>query len=146
MRVPAGPGVRDDSGVEPGDQVPVFYDPLVSKLIVWGADRAQAIARTRTALREYEIRGVQTTLPFFSWLIEEPSFIDGRFHTEFLDEVLQRRGGPPRIAPDLSLTEVAAVAVALAVSNGMSPSPDAAVQTPGASLWTRRARLDALRA
>jgi acetyl-CoA carboxylase biotin carboxylase subunit len=146
MRVPAGPGVRDDSGVETGDEVPVFYDSLVSKLIVWGADRAQAIARTRTALREYEIRGVQTTLPFFSWLIEEPSFIDGRFHTEFLDEVLQRRGGPPRIAPDLSLTEVAAVAVALAVSNGMSPSPDAAVQTPGASLWTRRARLDALRA
>ena len=146
MRVPAGPGIRDDSGVEAGDEVPVFYDPLVSKLIVWGADRGQAIARTRTALREYEIHGVQTTLPFFSWLLQESLFVEGRFHTEFLDEVLQRRGQPPRIAPDLSLTEVAALAVALVASNGMSPSPDAAVRTPGASLWMRRARLDALRA
>jgi acetyl-CoA carboxylase, biotin carboxylase subunit len=148
MRVPSGPGVRDDSGVEAGDEVPVFYDPLVSKLIVWGSDRAQAMARTHAALREYEIHGVQTTLPFFSWLLEEPAFRAGRVHTEFLDEVLQRQREAPRMAPDPSLTEVAAIAAALAIVDGASPAASASLDGGGrteASLWTRRARLDALR-
>ena len=148
LRVPSGPGIRDDSGVEAGDVVPMFYDPLISKLIVWGSNRAQAIARVRAALREYEIQGVRTTLPFFSWLIDQQSFLDGRFHTEFLDEVLQRAGQAPRITPDLSLKEVAAIAVALAAAESSAERPglpDRTGERGAALLWTRRARLDALR-
>jgi len=74
LRVPAGPGIRDDAGVEEGDEVPVFYDPLVSKLTAWGEDRTQAIARMRRALDEYEVDGIQTTLPFFQWVLAQPEF------------------------------------------------------------------------
>src|SRR5437588_43344 len=63
LQEPAGPGVRVDSSLYPGQQVPLFYDPLLSKLIVWGRDRAHAIARMRRALAEYQVLGVRTTLP-----------------------------------------------------------------------------------
>ena len=58
LRVPQGPGVRDDSGLYEGGEVPIYYDPMISKLITWGDDRAHAIARMRRALAEYEVRGV----------------------------------------------------------------------------------------
>ncbi len=95
LRVPDGPGVRDDSGVEAGGEVPIYYDPLISKLVAWGADRAQAIARMQRALREYEVRGIQTTVPFFAWMLRQPAFVDATFHTGYLDELLQQRQGAP---------------------------------------------------
>ena len=67
LQEPSGPGVRVDSGLYAGLQVPLFYDPLLSKLIVWGKDRAHAIARMRRALSEYQVVGVRTTLPFARW-------------------------------------------------------------------------------
>src|SRR5581483_4596134 len=79
-------GVRVDSGLYPGLQVPLFYDPLLSKLIVWGKDRSQAIARMRRALDEYQIAGVRTTLPFARWLMQHPSFIAGDMSTDFIAE------------------------------------------------------------
>ena len=69
LRAPHGPGVRDDGWVEPGTEVPIYYDSLLSKVIVWGQDRAQATARMRRALREYEISGVHSTVPFSQWLL-----------------------------------------------------------------------------
>jgi acetyl-CoA carboxylase, biotin carboxylase subunit len=113
LRVPAGPGIRDDSGVDAGGEVTVFYDSLVSKLIAWGDDRDQAIARMRRALHEYEVVGIRTTLPFFRWLLSQPSFLDTDFHTGYLDEVLHSRQGKPFEEPDLSLEQVALAAVAL---------------------------------
>jgi acetyl/propionyl-CoA carboxylase alpha subunit len=86
LQEPSGPGVRVDSGLYPGLQVPLFYDPLLSKLIVWGRDRAQAIARMRRALAEYQITGVRTTLPFSRWLMEHPRFIAGDLSTDFIAE------------------------------------------------------------
>ena len=65
LRLPQGPGVRNDVGVEAGSVVPIDYDPMLGKLIVHGADRAQAIARLARALADYEIAGVETTLPLF---------------------------------------------------------------------------------
>ncbi len=98
LQEPAGPGVRVDSGLYPGLRVPLFYDPLLSKLIVWGQDRAQAIARLRRALQEYQIIGVPTTLPFARWLMEHPRFITGDFSTDFIAEEwepLQRAASTP---------------------------------------------------
>ena len=69
-----------------GLQVPLFYDPLLSKLIVWGRDRAQAVARMRRALDEYTIVGVHTTLPFARWLMDHPRYQAGDFSTDFIAE------------------------------------------------------------
>src|SRR5437899_12784435 len=80
---PSGPGIRVESSLYPGQQVPLFYDPLLSKLIVWGRDRSQAIARMRRALAEYQVVGVRTTLPFARWLIQQPCFITGDSSTDF---------------------------------------------------------------
>jgi acetyl-CoA carboxylase biotin carboxylase subunit len=86
LQEPSGPGVRVDSSLYAGLQVPLFYDPLLSKLIVWGKDRTQAIARTRRALLEYHIVGVRTTLPFARWLMQHPRFIAGDLSTDFVAE------------------------------------------------------------
>ncbi len=86
VQEPSGPGVRVDSGLYAGLQVPLFYDPLLAKLIVWGRDRPQAIARMRRALSEYHILGVRTTLPFARWLMEHPRFIAGDMSTDFVAE------------------------------------------------------------
>lgn len=86
LQEPSGPGVRVDSSLYAGLQVPLFYDPLLSKLIVWGSDRAQAIARMRRALDEYRVVGVRTTLPFARWLMDHPRYIDGDFSTDFIAE------------------------------------------------------------
>jgi acetyl-CoA carboxylase biotin carboxylase subunit len=128
LRAPDGPGVRDDSGVEPGTDISIFYDPLVSKLIAWGATRDEAVARMARALREYEVSGVRTSLPFFRWMLRQPAFARGEFHTGYLDELLQTRGGEPFEAPDLSSAEVAAMAVALHAAAGIGASPAGAIR------------------
>jgi acetyl-CoA carboxylase biotin carboxylase subunit len=88
LQVPAGPGVRRDSGVYEGWTIPLEYDPLISKLVVWGTDRNEAIARMRRALGEYEIFGVQTNIPFFRRVLEHPDFIAGNLDTGFIDRAL----------------------------------------------------------
>src|SRR4030095_7316351 len=65
LRVPQGPGVRDDGGVYQGSEVSIYYDPMISKFAVWGRNRTEAIERMRRSLREYEIGGIKTTLSFF---------------------------------------------------------------------------------
>ena len=64
LRVPDGPYVRNDSGCYEGAEIPVHYDPMISKLVVWGEDRARAVARMRRALDEYVVRGIETNLAF----------------------------------------------------------------------------------
>ena len=157
LRVPAGPGIRDDSGVDAGGEVPSFYDPMISKLAAWGSDRPHAIARMRRALREYEVLGIRTTVPFFRWLLEQPAFAAGQFHTSSLDELLHERRGRPFSEVEPSLEEVAAVAAALLPL--MAPDtvagsrhsagwpPDAALLDPDAAPrgWKSRARHEGLR-
>jgi acetyl-CoA/propionyl-CoA carboxylase biotin carboxyl carrier protein len=75
-REPAGPGVRVDSGVGPGSEISPMYDPMVAKLIVWDVDRAQATARMVRALREYEIEGVRTLLPFHEAILQTRQWAD----------------------------------------------------------------------
>ena len=121
VRPPSGPGIRDDSWVETGTEVPIFYDSLLSKVIAWGRDRPEATARMRRALDEYELLGVRSSLPFSRWVLAQPEFSSARFHTRFLDELLQQRGGEPFFRPDSSLDEVAAVAACLIESSASSP-------------------------
>ncbi len=84
--MPAGPGVRVDTAVEPGERIPPDYDPLVAKLMVHAGDRPSAIERLRRALDETEIGGIQTTLPFDRFVVRDPSFIAGELSTGWVPE------------------------------------------------------------
>ena len=108
LRVPGGPGVRDDSGVYEGYEVPIHYDPLISKLVAWGYSRRDAILRMRRAVSEYKILGIETTLPFFQRVLHHPAFVEGDFDTSFVDRVFAA-SDRERVRP----LEVAAVAAAL---------------------------------
>jgi len=88
LNLPQGPGVRNDNGVYSGYTVPLFYDPMLSKLICHAATRPDAIARTRRALMEYRVEGIQTTIPFFALLMQQPDFAAGNFDTGFIDRLL----------------------------------------------------------
>lgn len=85
-REPAGPGVRIDSGVYEGVEISVYYDPLIAKLITYGENRHQAIARMKRALDEYMITGVTTNISFHQKILDHPDFIDGKLSTHFIDE------------------------------------------------------------
>ena len=81
---PSGAWIRVDSGIWEGDEVSVYYDPMISKLIVWGPNRSVALGRLRRALAEYRIQGIQTTLPFFTALLDDIDFQTANYDTGFL--------------------------------------------------------------
>ncbi|MCC6216518.1 MAG: acetyl-CoA carboxylase biotin carboxylase subunit [Polyangiaceae bacterium] len=85
LRVPAGPGVRDDGGAYAGVTITPHYDPLISKLSVWAPSRALAVARMRRAIAEYVVAGIRTNLPFHARLLEHPEFVAGHYDTGFIE-------------------------------------------------------------
>ena len=87
LNLPSGPGVRVDTHLYAGYEVPPFYDSLLAKLIVWGEDRPQAIARSRRALAEFRVEGIKTNLPFHRGIIENAAFLDAEVSTNLLDRV-----------------------------------------------------------
>ena len=102
LRPPGGPGVRDDSGVYEGYEVPIHYDPLISKLVAYGYSRRDAILRMRRAVSEYKVLGIKTTLPFFQRVLHHPGFLAGDFDTSFVEtafaEADRRRERPVTVA------------------------------------------------
>jgi acetyl-CoA carboxylase biotin carboxylase subunit len=86
MKEPAGPGIRVDTGIYEGFEVPVHYDPILSKLVVWGEDRDVAIRKMRLALSDYKIMGIKNTVDFLRELVGHPEFAAGNTHTKFIDE------------------------------------------------------------
>jgi acetyl-CoA carboxylase biotin carboxylase subunit len=90
FRPPLGPGVRLDTHVYEGYRVPPFYDSLLAKLLVWGADRGEVLDRARRALGELRIEGVETTAGLFAEVVEEPMFRSGRYSTAYLEEAAPR--------------------------------------------------------
>jgi acetyl-CoA carboxylase, biotin carboxylase subunit len=146
LRVPSGPGVRDDSGATEGLDVPIFYDPMISKLITWGEDRTQALARMRRALREYEVHGIKTTLPFFRWALDDPDFLAARFDTTFIDRTLAARAGAPFATASPDDETLASIAAALhQVLGGEAAARPGAAAPVASSRWRAQARAEALR-
>ncbi|MEN8162600.1 MAG: acetyl-CoA carboxylase biotin carboxylase subunit [Acidobacteriota bacterium] len=92
LQRPAGPGVRVDSGVVEGSVVPLDYDPMLAKLVVWGQDREVALQRLKRALGEYQVLGIRTTLTLFRALVDMEAFQKADFHTAFLDTLLADEG------------------------------------------------------
>jgi acetyl-CoA carboxylase biotin carboxylase subunit len=121
MRVPTGPNVRNDAGVEAGDEVSIYYDPMISKLATWGRTRAEAIDRMRRALDEYTLDGIRTTLDFFRRVMRDDEFIQARLDTGFIERFQARRQSARLAATDAPaepLTDeretIAAIVAALA--------------------------------
>jgi acetyl-CoA carboxylase, biotin carboxylase subunit len=109
LRFPQGPGIRNDAGVYRGFEVPVHYDSLLSKLIVWGADRDHARRRLLRALDEFVLEGPHCNLAFHRWLVAHPTFAAGELSTRFLDEHFT----PAALAGDAKAREIALLAAAL---------------------------------
>ena len=86
LRLPEGLGVRNDCGVYEGAEIPIYYDPMIAKLIVWGENRVEALLRMRRALREYQIRGVKTNIAFQQSILRHPRFMAGDITTSFVDD------------------------------------------------------------
>lgn len=104
---PQGPGVRVDDGFEQGMDIPIYYDPMIAKLVTYGSTREEARQRMIRAIDEYEITGIETTLPFCRFVMEHPAFISGDFDTKFIEkhfspEMLHSK-------PDTEIEEIAAV-------------------------------------
>ena len=137
LRIPQGPGVRDDGGVYEGSEVSIHYDPMLSKFAVYGRDRAEAIDRMRRALREYEITGIKTTLPFFREVMEDPEFISGELDTAFIQRFRERR--KPQ-EPDQTAEDLAIIAAALSLREA-KPAVNGTSGT--LSAWARAGRLAA---
>jgi acetyl-CoA carboxylase biotin carboxylase subunit len=153
LRFPSGPGVRNDAGVYAGAEVPVFYDPMISKLAAWGADRDQATDRMRRALGEFVISGdLRTNLSFHRWIMSNPRFLKGDYDTNFIHQ--EYHPGADSSAPDhehLAAVLLAAVAAHRSLNHtspngqaGSSAQPQSA-NAPRPSAWRTVGRLDALR-
>ena len=84
-RLTSGPGVRIDRGIDVMSEVPIYYDPMLAKVICWGRDRSEAIERMKRAICEYQICGVTTNMPSFNWMLKQKTFLDGTFDINFLE-------------------------------------------------------------
>ncbi|MEI8280641.1 MAG: acetyl-CoA carboxylase biotin carboxylase subunit [Bacteroidota bacterium] len=136
---PKGPGVRVDDGYEQGQDISIFYDPMIAKLVAYAATRDEAIDRLCRAIDEYYIRGIQTTLPFGKWAVQTEPFRSGNFDTKFIEKYFK----PEYLTtenPDAE--EVAAILSALVWEQGKKPRTEAtATNSTSVSNWkVRRSR------
>ena len=142
LRVPGGPGVRWDSGVEVGNEVTLHYDSMLAKLIVWAPDRAQAIGRMERALDELILVGVPTNQGFHRRLLADSAFRAAEIDIQFLE----RRDDLMRPAPAEGAAFDLAIAAALAEDESRRVRrPAVSIEESGESQWARHARLHALR-
>ncbi len=134
---PQGPGVRLDLGVYEGFDVPIHYDPMLAKLIVWGENREQAIARSKRVLREFTLHGPVHNLPFHLWALEQPSFVDGTYTTALVEDEFDPDNYLPEL--DADTTEALIAASALFEARRRTQSANGATG-PKSSNWRLNAR------
>ena len=145
LRGPSGPGVRDDSGVEVGFEVPVFYDSMISKVSTWAPDRGEAIVRMERALREYQIGGITTVIPALLWVLKQDAFLHGNFDTGFLDRALTARAGRSFSELTDEQVDLAVITAALFTYLSATDVKHASGEGAAATPWQRAARLGGLR-
>ena len=151
LHLPSGPGVRWDGGIESGSEVVRYYDPMLAKLIVWGADREQAVTRMRRALVDLIIQGVETSRDFHIRVMDDDEFRRGAIDIQWLERRLASILERPAAGGSV---EVAAIAAALLaerdrgarnVSVASATAPASSSPAPAADSWKQAARLEALR-
>lgn len=135
---PKGPGVRVDDGYEEGMDIPIFYDPMIAKLVVHGATRDEAIDRLCRAVDEYYIRGIKTTLGFGKWAVQTEPFRKGTFDTGFISKYFKPEY---LIQDDEDIDKVAALLSAFTWEKEKKPLTNTTMATNGtASNWKTRRR------
>ena len=143
-RTPSGPGIRLDDGVYQGFAVSTEYDPLLGKLISWGRDRAEAIARLERALVEYGVTGIKTNASLFLGILQDPQFVRGEVFTRWLDErlsdILARKKKAVHDDPGAEDAAILAVLLHHLDANGAASPYSPATQPE--SRWKREARLE----
>ncbi len=137
---PQGPGVRVDDGFEQGMEIPIYYDAMIAKLVTFGADRAEAIARMLRAIDEFEITGIETTLGFGRYVLQHPAFVSGHFDTNFIRDHFPAGALAPA-GPAEATAKVAAALGALLLSEKKPPATTAETTGTEVSNW-RRNRLN----
>jgi acetyl-CoA carboxylase biotin carboxylase subunit len=138
LKRPGGPGVRVDEGVYVGWEVPIYYDPLLAKLVAWAPTRREAIARLRRAISEYVVGGIRTTLPLFMEITGRQDFAEGAIDTGYLDRLLATRATESPVFGDQFATDLALAAVAL---HSKARAPHEAPPARAASAWKRAGRV-----
>jgi propionyl-CoA carboxylase alpha chain len=134
---PDGNGVRVDDGFELGMDIPIYYDPMIAKLITYGSNRAEAIEKMIRAIDEYKISGVQTTLPFCKFVMNHPAFVSGEFDTNFVTTYFK----PEMLAVEADeLTTMLAAVVTAQIQLGSDKKTEipVAVVNRGNSQWKLR--------
>jgi len=137
---PQGPGVRVDDGFEEGMDIPIYYDPLIGKLIVYDQTRAAAIERMIRAIEEFQITGVENTLGFCKFAMKHPAFRNGNFHTGFIDKHFE----PEKLEDDFSQVEndlLAALSVMIHERKNNQPSTPNPFKEPTNSTKWKKNRL-----
>ena len=153
LRVPAGPGIRDDGGITADMDVSIYYDPMISKLAAWGRTRTEAIDRLRRALDEYAVGGIRTTLPFFREIVRDAEFIEGHLDTGFIERFFARRDQQLKDAPvadrdeaETRLRDMALIAAALDYAQRQRESSSShEPREQQTSQWRRAGRVASLR-
>ena len=146
LRLPEGPGVRNDCGVVEGGRVEIHYDPMLAKLIVWGEDRPRALRRLRRALAEMRVEGIATTVPLFRELLDDPEFVAAEFDIGWLDRKIE--AGELGIVDGACADEVLIGAVLEHVGRLHGEAANGEAVAWGTGLrrhWGKAARRDALR-
>jgi acetyl-CoA carboxylase biotin carboxylase subunit len=145
LELPGGPGVRIDAGLYEGQEVTLFYDSMIGKLVVWGRDRDEALVRTAEALREFVVSGIRTTIPFTLRLLRQDDAKAGRYDTSYLDANLARIVGHGEGRHAFAAAVTAALVHRSRARAAASRSADAAAARPGTSPWVVLGRRDAMR-
>ena len=133
---PQGPGIRVDDGFEEGMIIPIYYDPMISKLVVLGESRTEAIDRMTRAISEYEIIGVETTLDFCKFVINHESFKDGTFNTKFVEN--HYKPEYLNLANAASEDELKVAAIVASRLHDRQSKNTSAVKAKGRSRWRLR--------
>ncbi|MGB4399859.1 MAG: acetyl-CoA carboxylase biotin carboxylase subunit [Daejeonella sp.] len=132
-KAPQGPGVRVDDGFEQGMEIPIYYDPMIAKLITHGKDRTEAIERMIRAIDEYTITGIQTTLAFGKYVMQHPAFVSGDFDTHFASKYFT----PDNLrSVDEEEAMIAAIIAAISMST-KSGSDKVPIELNSASTWKK---------
>jgi acetyl-CoA carboxylase biotin carboxylase subunit len=143
-RQPTGPYVRDDSGVYEGSEISVFYDPMISKLITWGATRAEAVERMERALMEYRVGGIKTNLAFHRRVLREADFRAGKYSTAYIEAHKELLAKPLQLDESDDALDAALTAAALhALEGGPQPTANGvAAKSPSSerSAWQKATR------
>ncbi len=140
IRNPEGPGVRIDSAVFPGSEISVYYDPMISKLLVWGRTRKEMCERMQRALREYRIDGVKNNITFHKAVLGNADFVAGKFDTSFIEKKMENWS--QKAHPE-AVEKIAVIAAALAFEDLQPTTTPTTTEGPRHSPWKVAARREA---